>query len=72
MTAPRRSAPDDAPMLLPPARIVAVVIVFILFLLLGRLVGEWLDGGQQAERQPIMPASTPSPTIELAETSAPA
>jgi hypothetical protein len=53
-------------MLLSPLQIAGVVIVFLLFVALGRFVGGWLDDAppQDATR----PAAAPTATVQSAET----
>ncbi len=66
----RRGLPDDAPMLLSPLQIAAFVVVFLLFIVLGRAVGGWIEGDRTPARA-VSPA-TPTATVELAETLEPA
>ncbi|MFM9107833.1 MAG: hypothetical protein ACKOWF_14165 [Chloroflexota bacterium] len=69
MSEPRRSQPDDAPMLLPAARVALIVIVFLLFVLLGRIAGTWLDGGGPAA-EPLPAPSPPPPALGTPESAA--
>ncbi|MGI9254658.1 MAG: hypothetical protein ACR2J8_13010 [Thermomicrobiales bacterium] len=66
MSRSTHTRPDDAPMLLSPLQIAGVVIVFLLFLLLGRAVGGWLDSGSSPAA--TVPAAAPTATPDLAET----